>query len=318
MKSYILIALFIESLVFCVYAQTPPQWMNDPYSECSQVRELCAVGEATGLMSAELAARSSMARIFESQVSSTTQSQMEANSSGVESSSSETFAQKLKVSTDYLLRGAYLKKSYTSDESVFALLALDKKTLANDLKEQMKAIDETNLEAYKLKRRSMLSLIEASLEQRAQYHRTYQFLTDSKYPAAFDEAMLLRWREDLRKKNTAVLVKFDQNVDPALKHLFLTQLMSQEYRVVDRDVRPYQWVLNVGTTTSKLHLNVKGFERYEFSLEVSAINDDGQKVGHLQVKNTQNGRSLKQAFENAVPYFKDMLVEDFNKLNMNE
>lgn len=318
MKSYILIALFIESLMFCVYAQTPPQWMNDPYSECSQVRELCAVGEATGLMSAELAARSSMARIFESQVSSTTQSQMEANSSGVETSTTETFAQNLEVSTDYLLRGAYLKKSYTSDESVFALLALDKKTLANDLKEQMKAIDETNLEAYKLKRRSMLSLIEASLEQRAQYHRTYHFLTDSKYPAAFDEAMLIRWREDLRKKNTAVLVKFDQNVEPALKHLFLTQLMSQEYRVVERDVRPYQWVLNVGTTTSKLHLNVRGFERYEFSLEVSAIDDDGQKVGYLQVKNTQTGRGLKQAFENAVPYFKDMLVEDFNRLNMNE
>src|SRR5690554_2564016 len=95
MKSYILIALFIESLMFCVYAQNPPQWINDPYSECSQVRELCVVGEATGLMSAELAARSSMARIFESQVSSTTQSQMEASSSGVESSTSETFAQNL-------------------------------------------------------------------------------------------------------------------------------------------------------------------------------------------------------------------------------
>lgn len=318
MQSFFSFSLFFV-LAFVVNAQEKwPRWITDPYQECSSMHELCVVGEASGLMAAEISARNAMARIFESNVSSVTISQTEMSQDESKQQSEERFTQTLKVESKFLLRGAVVKKSHLTNESVFVLLSLKKDSLARDLKEQMKHLDDENEQSFKDRRRSMISKIQNNLELRAQYNQTYRFLTNNSYPATFTQKTLANWRTELRRKDSTVLVNMPKETNESFRHLILTELLQQHYRVIETSGKAHQFQLKVRQSEKPQHLKVKGFVKYEFGLELTAFDKNQKKLGHVNLSTQETGRHKDHAFETAAPKFTELLNQNFDKLNMND
>ena len=67
MKALFVIGIFICSVGFA----KEPKWMSSPAEFCSAA-ELCAVGEGSGTMMAESAARNEISKIFETRIKAKT------------------------------------------------------------------------------------------------------------------------------------------------------------------------------------------------------------------------------------------------------
>lgn len=60
-KLFLIISLGISTIIF---SSERPEWIESPYSVCDIKTEVCGVGESYGRMSAEVAAKKSLAAIL--------------------------------------------------------------------------------------------------------------------------------------------------------------------------------------------------------------------------------------------------------------
>lgn len=323
MKSCVkkMMGIFILSLSFCAQAQKP-DWIDRPYEKkCQKNKELCAVGEGQGVLAAELSARAAIARMFQTQVSSETNISTESSSSesldqGLKTDFEERVQQQVQQKTDYVLEGAKLKESYTGSESVFALVSLNKKTAAQTLAEQMERLDTKNLELYKQKSRSSVLEIEQNFQTREELHKHYRFLASKTYPSPLSLKKVLELKTKLRENEVTVLLDFDKNVPEVFQHELVSVLMAQGYRAVEKKVKSFDYRMRVEFDAEKRYLNVRGFEKYAISLNMSALTQQGQQLGQLNLSQVEIGRNQEQALEKTLENYKQKLREKFYQLKL--
>lgn len=316
----ILMPLFVI-LSFSVEAKRPA-WLDKPYqSECKEARELCAVGEGQGVLSAEMNARAAIARMFKTRVESSTTVSTESSSSdsydqGLAGEFEENVQQLVRQKTDYILEGAELLESYTGKESVFALVSLDKKQAAKTLTEQIEVLDTKNLELFKKKTRSSILQIEQNFRTRGELHKHYRFLTSQSYPSPLSYEKVMNLKSEILKKNVTILLDTSEKVPDEVVHEVASLLILHGYRVVEKEVKKHDYRVQLELDMKEKYLNVKGFEKHAVTLVLSAYSQDHEQLGQINISQIETGRNKAQILEKVLKNYSEEIKEKFYQLKL--
>ena len=229
----------------------------------------------------------------------------------------EDFSKQVEEVTNEVLKGVEIAEKYTSDDAHFALAKLNKKKAASNLKEEMIQLDEMVKIHYDDGSRSSLSKALKLALVRRNLHWKYYFLTGREISPAIRMGRIILKKKEKKKLGTVVLVQVREIGEvEEFKHIIISQLLEQDFRVVTSRRRSYDYVVEANLAKVAEHLKVKGWEKYKFILQFKSLNKVGEKIGALEFVTTQSGRSLAHAFENAVPELRSFVSEKLDELNI--
>jgi hypothetical protein len=320
------VKLLSFSLLFCLSYQIAfsksPEWINSVYSKCSERTELCAVGEGTGKFRAEANARDELAKIFETKVKSITTigtTSEQSSKEGVILSGEvvEDLEKSITLSTNQVLEGVEIIQTFEDAEGFYALAKLDKVKASSRLRNEMKALDEKMQAFLKEGRRSALAKSEKLYVLREKLNDRYEFLKGKRFNR------LITYKEIKDKRNLArgkaIVVYFGQSKlsnQKELKHLIITELLANDYIVVTKKGKGHKYLVDGNFNVEKQHINVKGFEKFRFSLVLDSHGLKGKKRGGLEFSITSTGRTRTQALENSLHELRKYITDNINDLNL--
>lgn len=296
---------------------TMPEWISNPGENCPASR-LCAVGEATGMMQAEAKAREELAKIFSTRVTATTtiitESQSQTQSDVVSGNVSQDMGQTIKEVTDQVLEGVEIEKVHSGTESVFAFAVLNKRKAADILASKMTLIDKDIEALYKRGRRADIAKAIKMAKSKSELNQRHEFLVGSKFPAPVSLSQLYAKRRELGVKDIKLQLEFKSfNNKTEIKEIISTQLIGSDYKVVKSGG---QFRVSAEVTTEKEYLNVEGFEKNRFQLNVKSFNQSNEKVGALNFSVSAMGRDFEQSYSEALSAMRDYLENHLDELNM--
>ncbi|WP_127714524.1 hypothetical protein [Halobacteriovorax sp. HLS] len=305
--------LFFSSTIFA-----QPKWINSPVDFCPTT-ELCAVGEATGAMGSEIAARNSLAKIFETRVSSeqtiTTISSSLSDADGpINALVEEEFTQKVREFTDEVIQGAYIKERFESSDLHYSLVALPIMKASSIMEDKMRSMDELILSYIKDGRRNSLNKALKLFRIRENLNIRYKVLRNTSFNnvVSLDRIMSLK----AKKRSLAVSVKVNiKEISKAgdLKKSVIKSLIDNDYLVSNKSPK---FIINVSLESEQQFMKVEGFVKYKHILQASSTDSLGNKVGALKYETIQTGRSKQQAYDNALPGLTKFIHEKFDELNI--
>ena len=312
MRILIFILLSISTL------NAAPKWVNSPVEFCPS-SELCAVGEAPGALIAEMAARDSLAKIFETRVSSDTQittttSTQSDDEGPLNAIIDEEFKQKIRELTDEVIQGAYIKERFESDDAHFALIALPKMKSSKILEDKMKGLDQESLELIKDGRRSSLNKALKNMKIRNKLHERYRILRTGKFSSPVSLSQINELKKKKRLKNVKVKLRVKEISKEKDIHKSVSQNLSDNDFILSQ--KQSDFVIDVMLVSEKQYIKVKGFKKYKFIFSANSKNNAGEEIGSLKYEIIQTGRSKMQAYENAVPGITKFINDKFNELNI--
>lgn len=309
------IILLVYSISFSTLAI--PEWVTSPQSFCPPT-ELCSVGESSGSMSADAAARESLAKIFSTRVSSKktvlTSSESNIVNDVVSGEVSEDTYHEIKVSTDELIEGAYIKKRFETDEGYFSLAAIHKRKSSMILEDRMTAIDKEVISLIKDGRRSSLNKALKKKKVRLSIHEKYRILRDTNFSSKVSIEDILSLKRAKRDLGVKVSVKVDE-LSPSKEILksIKVNLVENDF-IIAKSSADYR--IEVKLSELQQYMKVKGFVKFKFILEARSYNKSGSEIGTLKYEIIQTGRNKNQSYENALPGIQNFIEEKFNELNI--
>jgi hypothetical protein len=315
------LSLTLLLLTTSALALSKPKWVNSPDEFCPPTL-LCAVGEGTGQMNAEINARAGIGKVFETKV----KSKMTINTSSSQTSDSDsilsgvmdedTYQQVTEVS-EAVLDGVEIKETWESNESVFALASLHKRKAADRLANKMSEIDEQIKTHYELGKRSDLSKCLKLLQVRTALDLRYEILKGSRYPGSISYSQIMKKKREKSKLGTTVLLEFKEVGKISEVGTWVREkLLEEDFKVVRNNEKAHSFAVEGSLASEEQFMNVKGWVKYKFLLSVKSKNGNGEVVGSVSHTVLQTGRSLKQAYEKAIPSIKRFINENLDQLNM--
>ncbi len=294
-----------------------PAWINSPFDFCPPT-EICAVGEAAGALGAEAAARDSLAKIFSVNIKTsqafTTMSESKTEEGVVTGSvSEETFGEIIEF-TDEVLEGSFIKERFESDESHFALIALNKNKTAGIFEDRMQSLDSRIKAFVKDGRRSSLNKALKLLKVRDSIHDKYRILKGSSYLSSVTVADILKLKKIKRELGTKVSLEVNEisSTQEIMKSVKFN-LNENDFIITNNNA---DFKIEVSLKQEPQYMKVKGFVKYKFILNIKSLNKDENEIGALKYEIIQTGRSQEQSYQNALPGINNFINEKFNELNI--
>ncbi|MBT6325982.1 MAG: hypothetical protein HOJ35_08430 [Bdellovibrionales bacterium] len=286
-----------------------PEWVNNSEANCSK-QQICAVGSGSGYMNASSTARAEIGKIFETEVKSN--QYVSTNSEG-----EEYFDSTLEEISEEILQGVIIKESYedSKDGTIFALAALDKRMTAKLIRKKINELDEKISALYIEGTRASLNKILKIFKVRNKLNQRFHIVQGHFLKSKITTSQILEKKRVKAKNN--ILVKYSLSVPKSLhKELSLLIekiLLENDYQVVNSKSH---FSLHGEITSNKLHMNVKGFQKYKLSFNITSKNKSGQKLGVLNFSQVKIGRSFEQASELFMNDLYSHLIENLVELKM--
>ncbi|MFA7613962.1 MAG: LPP20 family lipoprotein [Candidatus Caldatribacteriota bacterium] len=289
-----------------------PSWVYSPYDFCSESSELCATGEGPNFSTSDQEARSNLASIFKVHVSSSLQSSITEENSlhQMEMKVRAEATRSLQTSVDEVLESVQIKKRFQKDGVFYSLAKLDRHAATAILNNRIDKIDQELLSYWNRKQRTLVrKMLRLSLE-RSSIEEKLAILTPVFRPAPISYQQILDWSLSFKNK-----VPVSLKVGHAPKWLTskLSSLLNEVgYKIEKGEAKN---LVSVNVTSIKEYLNVSGFEKYTFTMNIQNI-QKGQKVGHLTKSETVVGRNQEDALLKIKNSFVEYLEDQLYTLNL--
>lgn len=313
--------LFLLLLSSCSLFQSKPElsenskevpgWIYAPYEACAEEAELCATGEGKTFGEADAQARSNLASIFEVKI------QSEFN---VQTSSTQTFPwqgavrqevqQSLKESVDQVLETVQIKKRYRQKGLSHSLASLDRSKASELLGNRLTKIDdELNVLWTKRSRTNLRKIVRLYLE-REKLNERYSIASGQGRPSRMTYKDIMTWRQTRpRIENLALRVgQAPEWMTEKLKEL----LTEAGFRIVKGDTKK---AISLNVDSIKEHLNVEGFEKYTFTMNMTSY-EDGEKNKILAASETVTGRTQADALLKVKAFFNEYIEQHLSDLHL--
>ena len=271
----------------CSTKGTPPPWLQNPSSSCP-AELLCALGEGSSWPEAEKNARKSLAQIFETRVTGSTEYLSSQERVRYQREHIETF--------DEILQGVQILHRHRNKKRFFALAFLHKKKSAQSLAHRAKHHNSNLLRHY---RENDLDGFTATLKLHRALEERYFILTGKPLPPRIGYKKMLEKVEKIRAFRAKKMILVEATTS-GIRPYLIKNLVQQGYRTTDQKNRPYDIKLVAQMDVRQLHLNVSQFKKYEFSLQINAYNPQEIQKNVLSLKQVQIGRSEAHAKELAM------------------
>lgn len=295
--------------------KTIPEWVYSPMDGCNKQTQMCASGEGDSLQSADAAARKSLASIFETEIKSEFSSNTQSSQEGLDPSTAEYIEStynSINETVDQSLEGVEIKERHNKDGVFYALAFLDKRKAADRIRKEMRTIDKKLEIMFQKKKRSLYKKMMALYEVRDALATRYHFLTEMK-PS--ERVSLVDINSVKYGKTSKVLrIKMDMSGEMGDVGKQLKNILAQVGHKIVRSKPDVTIKGNVAST--KEFFNVAGFEKYTFTLNISAINNNGSKIGSIVSSQTATGRSKQDVFRKVRGKFNKIVDEQLEELNI--
>lgn len=289
--------------------QVLPAWIYSPYDDCNQSLELCAVGEGGSQNEASTIARTNLASIFEVQVKSDL---------NIENSSQQYFPwkgevrqevqQSLKESVNEVMETVQIKKYHKHEKMTFALSSLDRVKVSELILNRLKKLDdELNVLWSKKSRVNLRKIMRVYLE-REKLNDRYSIVSGAGLPTKITYKDIFEWRSS-RPQFEPLALKIGQAPDwmsEKIKEL----LTEAGFKIVKGDADK---AISLNVESIKEYLNVKGFEKYTFTLNLTSFNK-GEKNRILTSSETVTGRTQTDALLKVKTFFNNYIENHLSDL----
>ena len=305
------IKLSILFLSLALFAAEEPKWVKEAEKVCKK-HQICAVGQAEGRKLAEVDARAGIAKVFETKIKSKYTQTMSETNGDVSQSMMEEIVEEVNQS----IEGIKLEDSYQGKLDYFVFAVLNKKRAAKGFRTKIKGLDEKM--KVLLKDGSAKSVRQASkmfkIRERLNYR--LEFVAGSGIPSKVSYGEVFKKKKE-STKNVKLFVKIDENEPKEVEALMITLLSEMGYKIISGDSKKATHTIEGKFVAEKQFLNVEGFEKYKFLLQIIAKNNkNGDKSGSLDHTVIRMGRDFMQCLENALPMIRDYLNENLSNLNI--
>ncbi|MBR2141300.1 MAG: LPP20 family lipoprotein [Rickettsiales bacterium] len=294
------------SLTSSLFAKdVTPTWINDPQSECEN-SNICAVGTGEKSSTASTDAKNNILRYFETKVNSSFKNEVSNTKSGVKETSSEVIME----DASGILKGVKILKTFKGKDGTFyALASLETKKVADEIKLQINSIDEQSTILLEEGKASSVVKLEKLFNDRQKLNAQYMFLTDKKIPetVSYEEIATIKSKVIANAKNYFIKIE-----DKELRSIVKSNINSHFGKVVGKESKA-DIIIEGTITTNKEFLDVKGFEKYSVTVELSS-NKNGKTIATLNAKEVDTGLDYKQIYNRCMDKISTYIADNFVNL----
>lgn len=288
-----------------------PRWIYAPYEACTEESELCATGEGKNGGEADAQARNNLASIFEIKVQS---------DFTVQTSSSQSFPwqgavrqevqQSLKESVDQILETVQIKNRYRQKGLTHSLASLDRSRASEILGNRLTKIDDELKVLWDKRSRTNLRKIVRLYLEREKLNERYSIASGQGRPSRMTYKEIMAWRETRpRVENIALRIgQAPEWMSEKLKEL----LTEAGFRIVKANTSK---AISLNVDSIKEHLNVEGFEKYTFTMNMTSY-EDGEKNKILAASETVTGRTQADALLKVKAFFNEYIEQHLSDLHL--
>lgn len=260
---------------------------------------------------ADAQARTNLASVFEVQVKS---------EFSASASSSQTFPwqgqvreevqRSIQESVNQVLETVEIKKRYKVKNLSHSIAALNRRKVLELLGGRLEKVDdEIEVLFAKKQRTNLRKIVKLNLE-REKLSEKYSVVAGHGIPPKVSYAQIVEFRES-KPKSEPLVLRVGQA--PEWMTEKLTELLNEAgFRVVKSGAEK---VLTLNVESIKEFLNVDGFEKHTFTLNITS-SEHGQKTGSLAASETVTGRSQADALLKVKAYFTDYLEQHLSNLHL--
>lgn len=303
--------LFQPSPKLSETSEITPGWLYSPYVACNAQSELCATGEGKNYSESDSAARANLASIFEVKVKSEFSSHISSSQSFSWSGEVRQEVQEsLQESVDQILEGVQIKNHFKSKDLTYSLAALDRNKASEIVGARLNKIDDELNALWSKKSRTNLRRIVRLYLEREKINERYSILSGSPKAARMTYKDIVEWRQS-RAKVEALILKIGQA--PEWMTEKLKELLTESgFRLVKGDANK---VVSLNVDSIKEFLNVEGYEKYTFSMNLTSF-ENGEKKKVLAVSETVTGRTQADALLKVKQFFIDYIEQHLSDLDL--
>lgn len=288
-----------------------PKWLYAPYEGCIEAQELCATGEGKTQNQSDAEAKTNLASIFEVKI------QSELN---VSTTASQTFPwqaqvkeevqKSIKESVDQILETVQIKHHFKKDGLNHALASLDRAKAGELIGNRLTKVDGELDTLWENHQRTNLRRIVKLYMERERLNERYSIIAGMGRPSKVTWADIIKWRES-KPKTEPLMLKIGQAPDWMREKI--TELLTEAgFRLVKGDVDK---IVTVQVDSIKEFLNVEGFEKHTFTLNMTSI-VDGEKRRTITASETVSGRTQADALLKVKHYFTDYIEQHLSDLRL--
>lgn len=316
MKKLFGLILLFQLFGTTLSAENLPEWITQTDRFCSP-QELCAVGYGEGLLTAENAAKQSLASIFETRIQSQSSSQSQMQMSGTEGSTQETFQKNIKETVDQMLKGVEVKEKFNASLGFYVLVKMTKEKAGTVIASKIDILtDQMNAHLKKNTRSSINQALQDFYTREALKER-YLILTGQEYVTSLSLAQILE--EKNKKMLKKVLVKLEAEKSEEIKELFgfvSKKLMQNEFVLAEKGANLFDYRLKLSINAQDQYFKVKGFKKFKFNFKGVSYNNQGQKIGRWEIVSQQTCRAFDQCLNQANEEIRSEIEKDFDSINI--
>ena len=299
-----------------------PEWIEDPGSQCFEVREICAVGEGPGAMMADASARRSLAQIFKTRIKSSTsiqQTSIQTQDPGglLSGSVRENVSDRIEEHTDQLLSGVEVKKRYMSKTGFFSYVVLNRKSAGERVRRNIKIIDEEMLQIKKAGKRSAARELAEKFLEREQLAMQYQVLMGQflKSAVSFRQIQELRGVVKNAKKSVCLVTRAKKHYK-SFNGLIKNQLTDNLYSIREQVSARCSRTLTAALKVKSEYLKVEGFVKNRYVVKIEGVDGSDEKIGSLFFSVVKTGRDEQDTYSKAFPEIEKKIDNRFNEMNL--
>ena len=288
-----------------------PKWVYAPNEACNEAAFLCASGQGPSMDAGDASAKKSLASIFETNIKSNFQLHTNSYSSEQRSQLTEQVMSEVQESLDVILQAVEVKKRFEQGDAYYSLVALDKRKAKKTLQQQIKDIDAQMDHLYREQERINITKLLILLDKRQMLNERLIIIAGSGISSRYTYSKItdLKYRDGGSK----LKVEYSEDFPQSMRKWFEGKLSNSGFEIVGIG---QDYVLQMKLSAKQEYLNVRGFEKFSFSVEGSASNNSGEQVGSLSVNKVASGRNQTDAFLKVKMDLQNQISEKLEDLNI--
>lgn len=294
------------------------QWIDSAIKFCEPKGFLCALGSGKSLFQGDLKAKSALAAIFETEISSELSSEKTLSSKGQglkDFDLKERINKRVTEKVSQLLTGVEILERTQWQGEFYSLGGIDRLKASKRLRDNM-AIHDDRLEyLWKKKKKTSLNKMLEHYYQREAYNQKLSVLAMGiKSPVSLSQLDSLR--DESLSHNSKVLLELG-SLDDKVSEKIRAYMAGLGYRLVLAG-SPYDYKVKGVMKKSKEYFKVKGFSRVAFSFSLRSFNPKGVEVGGLNIQKKGVGRTEEDAFSQIEPEISTYIINHLDELRLGE
>lgn len=291
-----------------------PVWLYSSEEGCRPT-ELCASGEGSAMKDSDAHAKKALAAIFETKIKANFKFSRQTfdNSEIVEMK--EVITDEVNKQIEQVLKGAQIRERFKKDGIHFSLAVLDKNQAIRILRQELTKIDSEMEHYYSLKSRIYIKKLNMLFNRRELLNEKMIVVDSVDIPRkiTFSQINNLKFTATGGKKlHLITATEVPRVMQKKIEEIFTE--MGYEFTGKEKNASDY--VINIKYGEKEEYLNVNGFKKFTFLINIEATTGQGKKLGIIALNEISNGRTKKDAFLKVRGKLIQEIGNNIEKLNL--